>query len=277
MVDYARVKYTVEIEDIVKNNPDYFGNQFLLELKKKSHRSFLLEMGEMYLLEKPFFEKFAFVGLFRMDLNSWEKQSYPLTQLGLYNAFKNSLTSSPAYYNGELKEKMEDYASNHTSTIVESFFDGDWDNISREEYFQLKDKGKTAYKISDLDIDKKTNLTNKNPLGNSKVIKPIVDNLSLLKMFQELLESGVDPKSLNNSLKKTIKLMENSIDLFKEDEPNGYSVEKQWCIRIYGSVKTGLSYARWFKSKNEAYVFMKKILRDRSMSKIQSQMICMMP
>lgn len=276
MTNYARVRYALEIKEVLQNNPDYFGNPFLSDLYNKSVKSFLLEMEEIFLLEKPFFEKYAFVGLFKMNLDNWEKQSVPLTQLGLYNAFKNNMTSSPAYYKGVLKEKIEEYTQKNQSSIIESFYDENWENITREEYYRNKNNHIISYKISDLNTDKRICLTCKNENLTSKSIRPIIDNFNMLKILQELLEEGVDPKSLSEDLKKTIRVMENGIDIFKEEEANGYSIEKQWCVRVYGANPKANSYARWFKSKHEANIFMKKIVRDRSMSQVQSKMICLM-
>lgn len=277
MSSYARVKYSVEIAEIIKNNPDYFGNKFLADLSERSAKSFLVEMNEVYLLEKPFFEKYAFIGLFKMNPVSWERQSANLTQLGLYNTFRNMMVSTPAYYNGQLKEKILNFKEKEIKhELIENYYDDEFESISKMEYMERQENNRMSYKLTDLNHAGRSNLTTKNINSTSKEREPYIDTIQMLKIIQDLLSEGISAEELNDSIKTTLKIMDDKLEIFEEDENNGYSVENQWCVRVCGAIEGGTSYARWFKSKMEANVFMKKLLRDRSMSIVQSEMICLM-
>lgn len=277
MVGFTKAKYKVDVQEIIKNNPHYFGNKFLKELSKNAIQSSLIEMDEIYLLEKPFFEKYAFIGVFRMDVDHWMKSSAPLTQLGLYNAYKNYLTSTHSFYNGKLKEKIKEYSDYAKTRKIKSFYDDEFNVIDNNEYEERKELDRMAYQFEEYDYEESNNLTTSNDKSVEIKNSTLIDNVMLLRIIQETLELGVSGEELNESLKKTLKLIDRKIDLFKDDENHAYSIEQQWCVRVYGANHKGVSYANWFKTRQDAMEFMKKMLKYRSMSRVQSEMICLMP
>lgn len=275
---YIKQKHTLNIKDAIDNNKDYFGNNFLLSLHEKAKRSTLIEMEDIYLLEHPFFDRYAFIGLFQVDLKSWEDNSIPLTQLGLYNAFKDRIISSPHFYAGELKEKIEEFKKKKKTKIIETYLNGNYDLIDYNEYKELKDVDRSINKIKDFNYDNVENLTTNNKKSKSKNITPIISTLDMLKMMSHIVDSeSFDRKIFSEEIRKTISKIENKLEVFKEDEINSYSVEMQWCVRVYGSIEESVSYARWFCSKQEAHRFFREMQKQQSMSKIQSNMICIMP
>ncbi len=273
-----RQKHTLNIQDAIDNNKDYFGNKFLSSLQKTAKRSTLIEMEDIYLLENPFFDRYAFVGLFQVDLKNWEKNAIPLTQLGLYNAFKDRIISSPHFYDGLLKDKINSFKKKHKTKIIETYLNGNYDIIDYKEYQELKDVDRSINKIKDFNYDNIENLTTENKKSKSKEITPIISTLDMLKIVSSILDSdNFDKKTLSEEIKKTISKVENKLEVFKEDESNSYSVEMQWCVRVYGAIEEGVSYARWFCSKQEAHAFFREIQKQQSMSKVQSNMICIIP
>ena len=277
MGSFTRSRQKIDINEIVQNNRGYFANPFLLSLKKSADISFLLEMDEIYLLDRPFFEKYAFVGLFRMNIHNWHKSGIPITQLGLYNSYRNSIMSHPAYYHGKLKDEIRMIYDAKNTKVVENFFDLDYNPISEDEYNERKDLDRMVFKTSDINPDEIENLTTQNPESKFLNSNPTLSNLDLLRAFQLMLESGESLDNIRDSVTKSINEIDNKIDLFREEENNGYSIEKQWSVKLYGTEKDGMYYVKWFKSRNEGIVFLKKLLRDHSMSIVQSEMICILP
>lgn len=279
MTTYIRQKNTLNILDAVENNKDYFGNSFLLLLNKRAKKSTLNEMNEIYLLDNPFFDRYAFVGVFQVNLKIWEKNVIPLTQLGLYNAFRDRLTSSDFFYQEKLKDKIKKFRSEHKTCIVETFFDEDYNIIDEKEYDELKEIDRSSSRVRELLHDEDlSNLTIENKKNKITPVDPLINSLDMLKIFAELLsDESVDPKELSQDLKKTISGIENKMEVFKEDENNSYSLETQWCVRVYGALENGISYAKYFENKQKANAFYREILKANSMSKVQSSMICVMP
>lgn len=275
---YIRQKHTLNIKDAIESNKDYFGNKFLSSLNKTAKRATLIEMEDIYLLDNPFYDRYAFVGIFQVDLKNWEKNAIPLTQLGLYNAFKDRITSSPYFYEGLLKEKIHNFKKKQKTKIIESFLNGNYDIIEEKEYKELKEVDRTTNKVKDINYDNVKNLTTENNKAKSTEVTPIISTFDILKIFSDLIEDEkFNKETFSQELKRTISKIDNKLEVFKDDEINSYSVERQWCVRVYGALENGISYAKWFSSKQEAHAFFREIQKTQSMSRVQSNMICLIP